>query len=257
MAPFPPIRHGAHDVLACIGFFTRLPVRWAPHGGRRFADALWAAPLAGVAVAAAGAAAFWLARQAGLQANSSALLALAATMLATGCLHEDGLADVADGFGGGRTPARRLEIMKDSRIGAFGAAALFVALGLRWSALAALASPAAVWWAMAAAHGASRALLPGFLRLVRPARAEGLGADIGAVSAVTTSAALLVGAALLLPLGLIHAATVSVALAAWFVFLQRLAERRIGGQTGDVCGALQQGGEIIVLLAAGLSYPSP
>ena len=64
-------------------------------------------------------------------------------MLATGCLHEDGLSDVADGFGGGKTRERKLEIMRDSRIGAYGACALVLSVLLRWSALADLADPRA------------------------------------------------------------------------------------------------------------------
>ena len=77
---------------------------------------------------------------AGLSPSVAAALALAAAMLATGCLHEDGLSDVADGFGGGKTRERKLEIMRDSRIGAYGAAALVMSVLIRWSALADLGS---------------------------------------------------------------------------------------------------------------------
>ncbi|RWP27249.1 MAG: adenosylcobinamide-GDP ribazoletransferase, partial [Mesorhizobium sp.] len=68
----------------------------------------------------------------GLAAGPAAALTLAATLLATGCMHEDGLSDVADGFGGGRTREKKLEIMHDSRIGAYGACALALSLLIRW-----------------------------------------------------------------------------------------------------------------------------
>lgn len=249
-------RVAANDIAACLGFFTRMPAGWAPHGGRRFAEALWAAPLVGLVVGAAGAAVFAVAHHLGLPSAAAGMLALAATMLTTGCLHEDGLADVADGFGGGATRERRLEIMRDSRIGTFGAAALFVSVGLRWSALASIGAAPGVFWAMIAAHGASRALLPAFLRLVPPARPGGLGAGIGAVPSAAVWGALLIGVLCLLPLGLPCAAAAAALLALWFAFLRGLCERRIGGQTGDVCGTLQQGGEIVVLLAASAAFPN-
>lgn len=256
MAPPALLRITASDVAACLGFFTRLPAGWRPHSGRRFADALWAAPVAGLAVGAAGAAAFAAASFLGVSPASAAMLALAATMLITGCLHEDGLADVADGFGGGATRERRLEIMRDSRIGTFGAAALLVSIGLRWSALAAASTASEVFLAMVAAHGASRALLPAFLKFVAPARPGGLGAGVGAVSSRAVGGAGLIGVLCLLPLGLPCAAALAAVLALWFAFLKRFCERRIGGQTGDVCGTLQQGGEIAVLLAASAAFPS-
>ena len=83
-----------------------------------------------------------------------ALLALAAGMALTGALHEDGLADVADGFGGGRDKMAKLAIMRDSRLGSYGVLALIFSVGLRWSALVALADPLAVGLALMSAGGA-------------------------------------------------------------------------------------------------------
>lgn len=244
------LRRRLAELALMVSFFSRVPV---PHlDGTRFADALWAAPLAGILIGGIGALAFAAATALGLPPWPAALLALAATLLATGCLHEDGLADTVDGFGGGATPARKLDIMKDSRIGTFGACALLLSLLLRASALAAIASPGEVLGALVAAHAGSRALLPPFLALVPPARPEGLGAGIGAVAARPALAALVIGALCLLPLGF-GAALAAALLAAAFVFLRRLALRQIGGQTGDVCGALQQSAEIGVLLVAAAS----
>lgn len=254
MAPADAVRAAGNDIRAALCFFTRLPVAWAPHAGRRFADALWAAPLAGVVVGAAGAGTGAAAHLVGLPSAAAAMLALAATMLVTGCLHEDGLADLADGFGGGMTRERRLEIMRDSRIGTFGAAALILSIGLRWSALASFGPTPALLWAMLGAHAASRALLPALLKLVPPARPGGLGAGVGEVPAGAAWGALLIGLLCLLPLGLACAMAAASVLALWFLLLKRLCEKLIGGQTGDVCGALQQGGEIAVLLAASAAF---
>src|SRR5690606_6449481 len=129
-------------------------------GSRTLAQAIWAAPLVGVAVAVAASAVHALASAAGLSPGVAAALGLGAAMLTTGCLHEDGLSDVADGFGGGRTRDRKLEIMRDSRIGAYGASALLMSALIRWSALAQLGNPLWVFCGLLAAHAASRALLP-------------------------------------------------------------------------------------------------
>src|SRR4029077_501094 len=104
-----------------------------------------------------GAAAYWLAHAAGLPSLSAAALALAATLLVTGALHEDGLADVADGFGGGATRERKLEIMDDSRIGTFGVCALILSFMLRVAALTNLGDPGLVAAVLVAAHAAGRA----------------------------------------------------------------------------------------------------
>lgn len=243
----------ATDATECLGFFTRLPVPAAPPD-RAFAPSLWAAPLAGLAVAAAGAlamaAAVWLA----MPASVCALVAVAATMAATGALHEDGLSDTVDGFFGGFTRERRLEIMKDSRIGTFGAAALVFSIGLRAAALAAIGPSLAAVAALVAAHMASRALLPAMMHVTPPARPDGLAASVGAVPRDTALAALVIGAAALPLLGLPAALLTAGALALIVVAVRRTAMARIGGHTGDVLGALQQLAEIAVLCAAASAF---
>ncbi len=244
------------DAALCVTFFTRLPLPAFDLGGRNLADAMWAAPVAGWAVALVGGGVFALADWLGLAAGPAAALALAATLAVTGCLHEDGLSDTADGLGGGRTRERALEIMRDSRIGAYGAAAVALSLLLRWSALVAVAqaagdaAPGAVLAALAAAHGASRALLPAFMRLLPPARGDGLSAGAGGVEAATTVAALALGGLSLLALGPANALASALLLAAAFLILRALCLKKIGGQTGDTLGALQQVAEMLVLLAA-------
>jgi adenosylcobinamide-GDP ribazoletransferase len=169
----------------------------------------------------------------------------------TGCLHEDGLADTADGLGGGRDRARKLEIMRDSRLGTFGACTLMMSLLLRWTALAAMAGPMAVAAALIAAHVAARAALPVFMRFVPPARLDGLSAQAGPPALRSAAVAGLLGVlALVAILGLaatvigLILATCAGLLVAW------LSIRQIGGQTGDVLGALEQIIEIVILLTA-------
>jgi adenosylcobinamide-GDP ribazoletransferase len=238
------------DLLACLAFYTRLPFDGGDPAGRGFAAAQWAAPLAGLAVAMCGAAVLAVCDLAGLPVMLGALLAVAATMLASGALHEDGLADTADGFGGGRTRERKLEIMRDSRIGSYGAAALVFSILLRAGAIAAILPPTAAGWALVAAHMAGRAIMPTFMNLLPPARSDGLSAGVGVVPRETALAALGLGAVALLPLGFGAALVAATLLALWVFAFRRFAELQVGGHTGDVLGALEQGGEIVVLLVA-------
>ncbi|MCT8997100.1 adenosylcobinamide-GDP ribazoletransferase [Chelativorans intermedius] len=241
------------EVLAAIGFYTRLPV---PAPAVSFAAAQWAAPLAGAVVGLVSglvlAGASWL----GIPAVVAAAMALGVAMLVTGGLHEDGLADVADGFGGGRNREEKLAIMRDSRVGTFGVLALLVAVLVRWAALTALAG-AGAWaalLALVAAHAASRALLPLFMVLVPPARTDGLSAGTGRIGRATALGALAVGGLALAACGPGLALSAAVLLGVWFLALARLCRRQIGGQTGDVLGTLQQGGEAAVLIAASATF---
>jgi adenosylcobinamide-GDP ribazoletransferase len=241
----------ARDIVLCLAFLTRLPVPAARSGDRLLGQAIWAAPLAGTVVALVGGAAYALAFLTGAPGGIAAGLALAAMLLVTGCLHEDGLADVADGFGGGATGERKLEIMRDSRIGTFGTVALLLALLIRWSALAELHSPAHVFGGLIAGETASRALLPAFMRNLPPARPDGLAAAAGPVSPEAAAGAAAIGlAALLLFLGPGSLPAAILVLAIAFFAFRYLCLAQIGGQTGDTLGALQQIGVIIVLTIA-------
>lgn len=238
------------DVALCIAFFTRLPLPHLDFRDRTLANAIWAAPITGLAVAFISAAGYASSVWLGLPSGPAAALTLAAALLATGCLHEDGLSDVADGFGGGATRERKLEIMRDSRIGSYGTAALIISLLLRWSALAALAEPAQVFAALIAAHCASRALPGALMHLLPPARADGLAAGAGTVSQETALIGAVIGAVSLLTLGPGAALFAVILLIALLFGFAALCRRQIGGQTGDTAGALQQFGEIAVLLVA-------
>jgi len=233
-------RRELRAVVMALMFFTRIPVPSLPDF--RDEDLTRAArwfPAVGLLVGGIQAGLLWLAALA-LPALGAALLALAAGLLLTGAFHEDGLADSFDGLGGGYTPARVLEIMKDSRIGTFGAAALMLALALQAVALAELAAlPAAV----VAAHGASRfaavTLLAtqDYVREDALSRAKPLATRIDAGGLAWAG---LCAAAPLLWLPWAAGGAMLMAMLLMRLWWGRVCQRRLGGYTGDLLGACQQ-----------------
>ncbi len=238
------------ELAAAFMLLTRLPVGWLARGRMpaEFADAVWAFPLVGAVVGGIGGAAYWLAARLGLPPGVAAVWTLAAMLLATGALHEDGLADTADGFGGGRTRERKLEIMRDSRIGSFGALALMFAMAARGAALAAMAVPGHVAAALVAAGALGRGAILILVLTLPPARADGLASGLrGRAWGRCGFGLALAGVAglALPPFGSAvwtcgAAALVGLALA-W------IARRQIGGYTGDVLGAASVLAECAVL----------
>ena len=249
------------DLAACLRFYSRLPVPALPgepdpHAVPDFRTIPRMLPVAGLILAVPPAlvllAGWWI----DLGPFVAATLAVATAVMLTGALHEDGLADVADGFGGGATAERSLAIMKDSRIGAYGGVALMLSLALRIGALATLldrtGTAAATGLALAAILSRVASLAP--MVLLPPARPSGLSAAVGRPSRAATGTAIGLGlglALLGLPFGLpfagVGAMVVLAPLAA--LALTGVARRKIGGQTGDVIGACQQVAEIGALLA--------
>ena len=226
--------------LACgFGLLTRLPVGWLLPSGMPYRPgrAVWTYPLAGLVVGGVTAGTLWIARWVGAPPLPAAAWSVAAAVLFTGGLHEDGLADTADGLGGGGTPARRLEIMRDSRIGSYGAVALVLSLGVRVTAIAAL-PPARAWAPLLVAGALSRAAMLPVLALLPPARADGLGRMVGQVPTVAWAVGAVVAVAIALgclpPVAALAAVLVAAVVG---VAVTLLAGRRIGGQTGDVLGA--------------------
>ena len=244
-------RRALRDIAEALQFFTRLPAPADKTAPLDFNRAAWAAPVAGAVVGLVGAAALALARGLGLPPFMCAGLATAALVATTGALHEDGLADAADGFGGGATRERKLDIMRDSRIGAFGGTALALALILRVGALAAALGLgfrfAAAALILASAASRPGALMP--LALLGPARRDGAGASAGPLStralAAAYVAALIIALALgVFALGVGRSLSGALASAVGAAAMCALAKRQIGGQTGDVAGAAQQWAEI-------------
>jgi len=240
------------DLKVAAVFLTRLRI---PLAGtvtlKALADSVYTFPLVGALVGAAGGLVYAFAAGLGLPSGPAAALALAAMVAATGALHEDGLADTADALGAAGDRERALEVMRDSRIGSYGAAALALALLLRWTALAGFGDALAVLGAAVAAAAFSRALMPAVMFYQPSARARGLAAGAGRPQPERVYAGLGIGALLALlslPMdaalrALAGTALVGAALAVWL-------GRRFGGCTGDTLGAVQQVAEIVFLHAA-------
>ncbi len=243
-----------------VRFYSRLPLPRLPferdaHAPPDFRRAPRMLPVAGLVIGLPGALALVLGAEAGLPPLVAAVLAVAAAALASGAFHEDGLADTFDGLGGGWTPERRLEIMRDSRIGSYGGTALMLALVGRIACLAALVERGGTLagaCVMLAAAGLSRpvALLP--LALLPPARPDGASALVGRPSRGLTMLAIGLGLALAIVLSALAglplagaALGLGLALAA-VALMTRWSARAIGGQTGDVAGACQQFAEIAI-----------
>lgn len=236
-----------HDIAAAISFLTRLPVP-VDHtrAGARALQAAWAWPLVGALLGAIAGGVGALAMQI-ISPPLAAGLTLGLLVLATGALHEDGLADCADGLGSGAAKERALEIMKDSRVGAFGAAALIVAIGLRWQALADLGEGELILGAVGAGALSRTAMLLAMWR-VPPANTGGLSARAGQPKGRTVLLAAIVAFLAISPLGAPGYLAACLALIAAWIPL-RAAQRKLGGQTGDVLGMVQQVTEISMLIA--------
>ncbi len=239
------------DLIAAAGFLTRLPVAGLAAAETGLpARSTRAFPVIGIIVGVAGWVMLAIAAALGLPATIGALLAVATTALATGALHEDGLADTADGLGGGNDRAGKLAIMRDSRSGAYGVLALVFSVALRAAALAALTTPRA-GAALIAAHAVSRAGMPVIMRWLEPARSDGLGASVGQPDDAAIGWCLGIGIVIaLVCLGFLPGLAGLIVAAAGIGTLATLARRQIGGYTGDVLGAAQQIGEIAMLLTA-------
>lgn len=246
------LKHWSRDLALALGFLTRLPV--SPRDWPSDADrvrALRAYPLAGLLIGLAGGIVYALALWLNLPPLIAALLALATLMKLTGALHEDGLADMSDALGAPVERERRLEIMRDSRIGTTGALALIVMVTLKAAALAHLAEAEEVIAALIIAAAASRAVLPLAAFFMTPARSDGLGAGLGEPNGSTLLWAC--GLAILISLlfssfGFTFAL---IGLIALYCLIFLIAIRKIfGGYTGDIMGALQQSVDVLVLLTA-------
>jgi len=233
------------DLPAALVLLTRLPLPTLPD--KAFANparAVWTYPLVGLGLALIIGGVTSLCAAIGLPAPITAGLALGVLVMLTGAMHEDGLADTADGLWGGHDPARRLEIMKDSRIGAYGVLALIVVTGLRWLGFA-----EASWPAIVAAFVVSRAMMPALMHALPHARGNGLSHSVGAPSLMRVLIGILIAMGMTVALtglnGLIALCIAGILTAV----IGALAQRKIGGQTGDILGATQIIAEVSVLLS--------
>jgi adenosylcobinamide-GDP ribazoletransferase len=239
-------------LLLAVQFLTRLPTPfvpdlptdWLARAGKYF-------PLVGALTGGLCALALAGAHAIGPTGPLPALLALATGLIVTGALHEDGLADTIDGLGGGRSAEQRLAIMKDPRIGTYGALGLGMAVALKAAALA--ATPVAVAaGGLVCAHVGGRTAAAWAMSLL-PYAADHAGAKITARARALrpwelgASLALAVGANLLL-IGPAWGMIAGIAGALACLGFGMAAARRIGGHTGDVLGAIEQTYELVFLL---------
>ncbi len=243
-------RRRGEEVLAAALFLTRLPIRWrGPWPPDLSARAYGAFALIGALLGGAAGGIYAAAVALGLPATLAAVVAVAALIVATGALHEDGLGDFADGIGGGKDRERRLAVMRDSRVGTYGALALILALGMRVAAIAELAAPGQVVAALVVSASVSRGLLPCIVVLLGPARMDGLAVGVGRPGRFVAAVAVSISVAfafVLLPAGDAAIALAGAAAAAAVTGL--VAWRAVGGYTGDVLGAAQQVADVAVLI---------
>jgi adenosylcobinamide-GDP ribazoletransferase len=247
------------ELHAALTFLTRLPLHRVALDEPVSADlaaASWAFPVAGVVVGAIGALSYGIALALGLPLLAAALVAVGATALTTGGLHEDGLADTLDGLGGGASREEKLAIMRDSRTGVYGVLALIFSVALRVAALAQFGFGWHVAGALIGAHALARGFLPAAMRFLDPARSDGLGAGAGRPAARAVLWAGGIGfVVLLVSVGLRPGLSAAIAAIAAMAAIGWLAERQIGGQTGVLLGALEQSGEVAALLAVAAWSP--
>lgn len=244
--------------LTAVQFFTRLPLpAWVGHSAQQLDQAARYLPLVGMLVGAIAAAVLYLAALV-LPLSLAVGLSMVAGILATGAFHEDGLSDFADGFGGGYTKEKMLAIMKDSRVGAYGAIALVLVLLLKFQALLELCGTHSLMLAAAAliaAHSVSRLMAASLMLTQRYVREDdsARARPAAQLDRFSFAIALLTGFAalgLLYVAGAPPAAIFAAAVAALLMraYLAWRLQQRLGGYTGDCLGAVQQLSELAFYL---------
>ncbi|KPF47040.1 adenosylcobinamide-GDP ribazoletransferase [Rhizobium sp. AAP43] len=247
----------AEETARALAFLSRLPVpdRFFVGYDGRLTRTVAAFPLAGMLIALPASVILGLLGSTGDKGVLAALMALLLMVMATGALHEDGLADCADGLGGGRDKDTALAIMKDSRIGAYGAVALIFSFGLRTAALAALlneTSPLATAIALLSAAAFSRSALVWHWRTLPSARMSGVAAAAGEPDPYAARVAYLGGTLIplllaSLVLAVLPVATAMLVAASGVTAFTAFVRRKLDGHTGDTLGATQQVCEILFL----------
>lgn len=222
------------DLVLAFGLLSRLPLPRVALDTTRSAQAAWAWPLVGLVVGGIGAGVAGIALGLGLPAAVAAALCLVAMALATGGLHEDGLADSADGLWGGQSSERRLEIMRDSRVGAYGVLALCLTMLLRFAAITALLE-AGQWPVLLAAACLGRTAMIVLMIGLPPARPDGLSKSTGRPGREPVAIALMVTGVTAVLCGLpLIGWLAALALLGWIAWQ---AQSKLAGQTGDILGA--------------------
>ena len=247
-----------NDTMRALAFLSRVPVpqrRFDGYDGS-LSDTVRGFPLAGMLIALPAALALLIAHAVDLPEIIAAFLVVVTLIITTGALHEDGLADVADGFYGGTSIDRRLEIMKDSATGSYGVLALLTSVFLRTALLTSVLDEVGVFHAVIIVIGteaASRSVMAKFWQSLPSVRAGGVADKAGIPTADSANFALILGAVALAisygaaggPLAIVIAVCLTALV---FLAFSALCREKIGGQTGDTLGAMQQLTTISLLL---------
>ena len=242
-----------HDFRIAVGFLTILPIGPSAdiddhRAGLRFGARAF--PLAGLVIGLFGAMVYAIAHMLHLPPEAAGFIAIGAMTVLTGAIHEDGLADMADGAMAREHMPERLAIMRDSRIGTFGTLALIIVVGIKTGIIGAIGWPDQVAPLLIGCAAASRAVLPAMMRLMRPARGDGLAFAAGRPEENQVVMAAVLGAVFaLLLLGLTAGLVAIVAGIGAAGTIAWIAQKRLGGVTGDVLGAAQQVTEAAMMLA--------
>lgn len=237
--------------LIALAFLTRIPIpATTAHSQENLNAASRYFPAVGLVIGAIatviylGAAALW-------PTSIAIALSMAASVWLTGAFHEDGFADSCDGFGGGWTPEQVLTIMKDSRLGTYGAIGLGLMLTLKFLALQALAQPSTIVIALLVGHCWSRLLAISYmldLNYVRDNDSSKIKPMATQLSRNDFFFAAIVAVPLLLFISPLQVVAIGLLLALWRWWFGRYMVRRISGYTGDCLGCAQQVAEILIYL---------
>jgi adenosylcobinamide-GDP ribazoletransferase len=243
------LRQRLIELAAAFALLTRLPVhRFALPRLTVQAEAVWVYPVVGAAIGAIGGAVYWITHSLSCPPALTAICAILAMILATGAMHEDGLADFADGLAG-ETKERSLSIMRDHQIGTYGVIALVLSLAMRATAITLIAEPHAVMAALIGAGAASRLSAVLIMTALPPARRDGLSASVGnptaGLAGITLWLTFMI-AWVVLPFVVSLLLSLSAIVSA--IVFGRVALTRLGGQTGDVLGASSQICECLALI---------
>jgi adenosylcobinamide-GDP ribazoletransferase len=240
------------QIYLAVTFMTRIPLpAWRGEIESGLSDAAWAFSLAGVLIGSIAALFLWSMSSLQMDSLVVSTLLLAFLALITGALHEDGLADACDGFGGGSSRVRKLEIMKDSRIGTYGVLALVLSTFVKIVAISQLIefSTALASVALVTTHALARATMPLTMVWQNPAKTSGLASGAGSVSSSSAWIGLIIAVCTcLIFLGLVTTLWLTGIALLVSLAMMLLSYRQIGGYTGDTLGAQQQIVEVLLLI---------
>ncbi|MCR9214495.1 MAG: adenosylcobinamide-GDP ribazoletransferase [Proteobacteria bacterium] len=239
------------EFLVALVFLTRLPMQLNfSFDISALKSACRAFPLIGLIVGGLSGTVFLLSVIAGFPEVIAALLAIGAQILITGALHEDAIGDIADGFGGGTNREKKLEIMKDSRVGTYAVVILVLIVLLKAASLTSFPDPVTVFSVLVVCAATSRGMMGWGLFLMQPAREDGLGKQSGKPELITVLWLTILSVVIaVLVLGPYVGAVALLAGMVGAAITGLVAQRQVGGQTGDVLGGIQQVSELFSILA--------